>query len=380
MREMKVEEYRRLYNMLCEYEDVKRVHIETGLDEEFLLVIYTQRISRDIIRNYYKVKAYTKKMTQDWKRGQSFMSIAHRWHFSPILTAYFIMLDCGMTRKRFWSYVRDPKTAPDARLRQEFSEIADMDMVYSPKGMEIQYARGRWGEERLADWLRYKGLGYRTEKDIRGKSSKTPDCLLDKPFEWNGVRIEWIESKAVFGDEVEFRRHSKKQLKPYTQMFGNGIVVYWFGFTDNLIPPDGVFVVDGKFFEVPGSKLPNCGLEGTVLCPPSLVGAGTVKIPLGGGTVRSVDETDSVSVSNMCANHSTGATVDPNKGRTHMQDVKNVRHPFAHRTDINAKTHDTAKQTHSEVSAPIPKRRRREKRYRKPYRQYWEPDNLKRTG
>ena len=274
---MKPEEYISLYNRLKEFEDIKKVHQETGHDEELLLVIYTQRFSRDITRNFYRVKAYTKKMVQDWDRKQSFMQIAKRWYFSPILTAYFIMSEKGVPRKKFWTYVRDPASARDKRLQREFEEIADNDMVYSPKGMEIQYARGRWGEAKLAEWLAWKGHGHRTEKDLKGKSAKTPDCLLDKPVELEGTKIGWIESKAIFGDDVEFRKNARKQLVPYTQMFGNGIVVYWFGFCTNLVPPDGVFIVDGKFFEVPsegGSKMPSSAV-GDVIRPVKLAGPGS---------------------------------------------------------------------------------------------------------
>jgi hypothetical protein len=212
-------------------------------------------------------------MVQDWNRKQSFLSIARRWNFSPILTAYFIMTEKGITRKRFWEYVRDPESVHDKRLQKEFREIAEQDMVYSPKGMEIQYARGRWGELKLADWLKWKGVCFKTEKDLRGKSAKTPDCLLDKPYIWNNTKISWIESKAIFGDEVEFRKHIRKQLKPYTEMFGNGIVVYWFGFTDNLVPPEGIFIVDAKFFEIPKeSNAPSARTgEGLVIGPKSLV-------------------------------------------------------------------------------------------------------------
>ena len=268
---MKPEEYRDLYNRLKNYEDIKKVHLETNLGEELLLVIYTQRISRDVTRNYYKVKAYTKKMVQDWNWKMSFLEIARKCCFSPILTAYFIMSEKGCKRKEFWGYVRDPASAPDKRLQREFREIADRDMVYSPKGMEIQYARGRWGENRLAEWLEYKGFSYKTEKDLRGKSSKTPDCLLDNPFVFEGTKIMWIESKAIFGDEFEFRRNVRKQLNQYTEMFGNGIVVYWFGFCDNLVPPNGVFVVDDKFFEIPKANDIIPMIHATIIKPKALV-------------------------------------------------------------------------------------------------------------
>jgi hypothetical protein len=56
-------------------------------------------------------------------------------------------------------------------------------------------------------------------------------------------------------------------------MFGNGIVVYWFGFTDNLVPPEGVFIVDAKFFEIPKeSNAPSARTgEGLIIGPKTLI-------------------------------------------------------------------------------------------------------------
>src|SRR5256712_1051346 len=115
------------------------------------------------------------------------------------------------------------------RLGKELGEVTHADIVYRPKGSARQYARGRWGEAKLQTWLNARSLQYETEKDLRAKYDKTPDILLHKPIEMNGSRKYWIESKATFGDPYEIRRHLRKQLQPYSDMFGDGAVVYWFG-------------------------------------------------------------------------------------------------------------------------------------------------------
>ena len=76
---------------------------------------------------------------------------------------------------------------------------------------------------------------------------------------FEGRKVCWVESKASFGDNTEFRYNSRKQLIPYTKMFGPGIVVYWVGKLDDLECPEGVYVEDisitGKTLEPmpPGS-------------------------------------------------------------------------------------------------------------------------------
>lgn len=78
---------------------------------------------------------------------------------------------------------------------------------------------------------------------------KTPDSLLDKPMLYEGKKIYWIESKASFGDNIEFRFNSRKQLIPYTQIFGPGIVVYWVGCLNDLETPEGIYVTDISILE-----------------------------------------------------------------------------------------------------------------------------------
>ena len=152
-------------------------------------------------------------------------------------------------RKHFWKLIRDLDNLEDIRLKKELSEVCEVDNIYSPHGMELQYERGRLGEEKLYNWLDENGIGYKTEKDMRGKYPKTPDSYLNKPIKYKGKEIHWIESKAIFGDYKEVRRHVKKQLLPYVELFGAGIVIYWFGYLCDIKPPKDVFFEDYNFIK-----------------------------------------------------------------------------------------------------------------------------------
>src|SRR3989441_10027085 len=144
------------------------------------------------------------------------------------------------------------------RLRGNRDEVIRADSVYSQEGRPRQYARGRWGEAKLHTWLDARSLQYETEKDLRAKYDKTPDILLHKPIEMNGSRKYWIESKATFGDPYEIRRHLRKQLQPYSDMFGEGAGGYWFGHVDDpkYELPEGVDIVSPTFFETPPLPVP----------------------------------------------------------------------------------------------------------------------------
>jgi hypothetical protein len=248
---MKHSEYMELYRKLSTPEDIDFLAENFGYGKELLLVIYTQRITRDATKRFYRVKDQAKRLLRMWQDGQTFVQIARKYDFPPVLTAMMILEQRKVSRKQFWKLVSDPGLTKDTRLRRDLQQALKEDIVYSPAGVETQYTRGRWGEKKLFDWLEARGIQYRTEKQLKSEYEKTPDVLLHKPIEWNGSKNYWIESKAIVGDPVEIRRHIRKQLGPYSEIFGDGIVVYWFGYVEDvkLDIPNGVSMVDERFFE-----------------------------------------------------------------------------------------------------------------------------------
>ena len=241
--------YQRLYDALVTYEDVHRIAHTEHFDEELLFVIHTHRVTRDATRRFYVVKRQIPRLVHQWRRGRAMLDIAREWKFPPVLLGQQMLAELGVPRKKVWGTFLHPETAPDARIRHEVQDLLAADMIYSPRGMELQRERGRRGEERLQRWLEKHGIGYRTEKDLRGKYAKTPDALLDEPIIFYGQKLTWIESKANFGDDVELRKNLRRQLAPYTELFGEGAVVYWYGYVDGAESPNGILLWDGDTFE-----------------------------------------------------------------------------------------------------------------------------------
>ena len=255
---MKYGAYQDLFRKLGTAQDIDFLAENFGYDKELLLVIYTQRVVRDTTRKFYRVKAQARRLAFMWQNGTSLVEIGHRFDFPAILTALMVLEQRKISRKNFWKMINDIEAVKDRRLRRELADVNRADIVYSPEGSARQYARGRWGEAKLHTWLDARELQYETEKELRAKYDKTPDILLHKPLEMNGSRKYWIESKATFGDPYEVRRHIKKQLQPYSDLFGDGAVVYWFGHVDDqrYDLPEGVDIVSATFFETPPVPFP----------------------------------------------------------------------------------------------------------------------------
>jgi hypothetical protein len=228
---MKFKEYKELYDKLRNPKDIDRL-AKKGLDRELLLVIYNQKVVRRSTRRFYEVKNNARKLLRKWKRG-----------------AHLILKEDRMPRKKFWGYLSDPSTIRDKRLRRELEQVSKKDLVYSPSAMEKGFERGKLGEEKLFKWLEKRKIPFRTENQIKGEFPKTPDFLLGKPIKFNGSKRYWIESKASFGTPEEVRRNVRNQLKFYKELFGDGIVVYWFGFIEDmdLKVPEGVHLADSRF-------------------------------------------------------------------------------------------------------------------------------------
>jgi hypothetical protein len=241
--------YQRLYDALVTYDDVEHIARAEHFDPELLFVIHTHRVTRDATRRFYVVRRQIPRLVSEWKRGRTIRDIAEEWRFPPVLMGQQMLGELGIPRKKVWQTFLHPETAPDERIRREVDELLAADRIYSPQGMELQRERGRKGEDRLAAWLEKHGIGYRTEKDLRGKFAKTPDALLDEPILHNGQKLAWIESKANFGDDVELRKNLRRQLAPYTELFGEGGVVYWYGYVDGAESPPGVLLWDAEALE-----------------------------------------------------------------------------------------------------------------------------------
>jgi len=74
---------------------------------------------------------------------------------------------------------------------------------------------------------------------------KTPDIKLLVPIYVNGRVVNWIDSKASFGDEYSHKLNVE-QFWSYKNRYGPGMVIYWFGFIDELQfdEDSGIYLID----------------------------------------------------------------------------------------------------------------------------------------
>lgn len=105
-------------------------------------------------------------------------------------------------------------------------------------GQIVDMIRRTIGEDYEA-WLKKyatdAGMVFHDEVYLRRHGyDKTPDLKLAVPCMFRNNVIYWIESKASFGDMDSHQRYVQEQLSSYTNRFGSGVVIYWFGYLDEI--------------------------------------------------------------------------------------------------------------------------------------------------
>jgi len=109
------------------------------------------------------------------------------------------------------------------------------DDEYGPVAEATKQSLGYEYEIKLRFELERLNVTFLHEEDLRAKGfDKTPDIKLEIPVAVDGQIINWIESKALFGDEEAHRGYLKNQLYSYWNRFGPGLVIYWFGYVEGL--------------------------------------------------------------------------------------------------------------------------------------------------
>ncbi|KAK7794512.1 hypothetical protein R5R35_004728 [Gryllus longicercus] len=131
--------------------------------------------------------------------------------------------------------MKDTSLIDDPILSYEIYLCILHDDQYGPISECVNYSTGQEYEYKLQKAVQELGIPFSDEEKMRTKGyDKTPDIKLEIPFAVDGFVVNWIESKALFGDEECHQNFLKDQFLSYWNRFGTGLVIYWFGHLDTL--------------------------------------------------------------------------------------------------------------------------------------------------
>jgi len=131
--------------------------------------------------------------------------------------------------------MKDSTLIEDGRLAMEVFLATIKDDSYGCFAEAIKQSIGEEHEQKIKDLLTQLHIPFADEHDMRSQGyDKTPDIKLDVPIAVDGFIINWVESKALFGDPEAHSGYLRDQLWSYLNRFGPGLVIYWFGYVNQL--------------------------------------------------------------------------------------------------------------------------------------------------
>ncbi len=233
---MRVEKYVKIKNELRRLEDLNKAVKKYKIRRGTAFSILVQKKVSYVRRNYHKFERRAEEILEYWEANKAFPS----WlKLPPAMKLRLLFKAMGMSKKRIAKVLKNP---------EEFSEFEDLiydaiyrDYVYSPIATENLAARGKIGEKIVENYLRMRGVGFISEREIQG--DKTPDFLIQEEMKIRGRVVRWIESKSMFGDIFAYE-DNLRQFEKYSSEFGEGIVIFWHGFLDVLKDKDFLIISD----------------------------------------------------------------------------------------------------------------------------------------
>lgn len=253
--------YEEIYQSLRDITDVGPVAKKFEIHPGIAYTILSQKTVTMVKSNFSNLKRSGPEQLEQWNSGKTIVEMAGINRIPATLMASLILKELNIPKKIAFN---SPERLQSSRLSKEITEALQKDHFFSPHAHSLQLEKGKMGEEIILFWLKAHKIDFFTEDQLREQSmSKTPDFLLPEPFTLEGKKVSWIESKAMFGDEQEHKYYMKKQFNHYEQMYGQGLVVYWYGFLNTLESNDHMIRSYPFFYEYEKkvSKLLNFGVH-----------------------------------------------------------------------------------------------------------------------
>ncbi|KAH8242467.1 hypothetical protein KR032_006988, partial [Drosophila birchii] len=127
--------------------------------------------------------------------------------------------------------LKHPHLIDDPRLAANVQQCMVSDNQEGPITDLRRRIMGEEYEIKLKQLAKEAGIHFYDEHDLRRMGyDKTPDIKMILPFLYKGQVINWIESKANFGDIKGHKFNIQQQLHSYCNRFGPGLIIYWFGY------------------------------------------------------------------------------------------------------------------------------------------------------
>lgn len=227
------------------------------------IAISSQEKSRRLRADYPKLTKphLVRQYVARYSAGDDILTISRDSGLSPCLLCRFLFENLlGLNKQQITQCLKDPLSLRGfetnlnskdnvsitiAKFILDAEKCVESDQVASPRVEMIRRVTGLEYEFMLRGRLQKLEIPFQSEEALRAAGfSKTPDVKLEVPIGVCGRIVNWIDSKASFGDEYNHRVQGIQQFQRYVNRFGPGLVIYWFGFVDELNDHPDVLLLD----------------------------------------------------------------------------------------------------------------------------------------
>ncbi|XP_067613803.1 CDAN1-interacting nuclease 1 [Eurosta solidaginis] len=222
----------------CEMEMVQRIF--TDIDKQTLKSIQQTELNTRLRSQHFNYEAKAKKYLQAFEDQVATHPLPTLLLKIACLEAISPMTLCRLILQQKYKFqhkselsrlLKYPYLIDDAKLAANVAQCMCSD---SQDGPLVDLRRRILGEEyefKLKQMAQAANMHYHEESDLRRLGyDKTPDIKMIVPFLYKSEVVNWIESKACFGDIKTHKWYIQQQLNSYCNRFGAGIVIYWFGY------------------------------------------------------------------------------------------------------------------------------------------------------
>lgn len=192
----------------------------------------TRNIAFSVISNLFTLLFSYEDQCEIYNDNGLLVRMACSEGMSPIALCRLILQEKYELKQRqqVSRLLKQPQLITDSRLADNVQQCLYSDNQEGPITDLRRRIVGEEYELKLKQLAQKAGIHFYDEQDLRRMGyDKTPDIKMILPFLYKGTVVNWIESKANFGDPKNHKWNIQQQLQSYC----NRLISYQYQYTKN---------------------------------------------------------------------------------------------------------------------------------------------------
>ncbi len=192
------------------------------------------------VYSHRRIMDQKKELRRRYENGTGILELAKYVDGPPVNVFRAILTARNHSKNRIKMMLKEPGRMSE--YDQEQFRIAEQaDRVANVDQSETHLAADLF-EDILCEHFESLGVRFRRQGELskeqiisEGRPVRTPDLLFLDDLRINGIPCAWIDAKHFFGSALSFpRKKTQKQVDRYTEVYGQGAIIYRHGFCDGL--------------------------------------------------------------------------------------------------------------------------------------------------